>query len=44
MQRNGDELRLVTAPEVCASFERHLNNLRQVALSTPALEVLAIVV
>jgi hypothetical protein len=25
VQRHGDELRLVTAPEVTASVERHLN-------------------
>ena len=43
VQRHGDELRLVTAPEVCASVERHLNNPRPVALSNAALEVLAIV-
>src|SRR6266576_4404538 len=38
-----DELRLVTAPEVCSSVERHLNQPRPVALSNAALEVLAIV-
>src|SRR5205823_11424127 len=43
VQRHGDELRLVTAPEVCASVERHLNSPRPVALSNAALEVLAIV-
>ncbi|MBV9168481.1 MAG: SMC-Scp complex subunit ScpB [Chloroflexi bacterium] len=43
VQRHGDELRLVTAPEVSASVERHLNNPRPVALSNAALEVLAIV-
>jgi len=43
VQRHGDELRLVTAPEVTASVERHLNVERPVALSKAALEVLAIV-
>lgn len=43
VQRHGDELRLVTAPEVCASVERQLNQPRPVALSNAALEVLAIV-
>jgi chromosome segregation and condensation protein ScpB len=43
VQRHGDELRLVTAPEVCSSVERHLNQPRPVALSNAALEVLAIV-
>src|SRR5260370_30161179 len=43
VQRHGDELRLVTAPEVTASVERHLSAERPVALSTAALEVLAIV-
>jgi segregation and condensation protein B len=43
VQRHGDELRLVTAPEVTASVERHLNHPRPVALSSAALEVLAIV-
>ena len=43
MQRHGDELRLVTAPEVSSSVERHLNQPRPVALSRAALEVLAIV-
>jgi segregation and condensation protein B len=43
VQRHGDELRLVTAPEVCSSVERHLNHPRPVALSNAALEVLAIV-
>ncbi|MBV9174377.1 MAG: SMC-Scp complex subunit ScpB [Chloroflexi bacterium] len=43
VQRHGDELRLVTAPEVCSSVERHLNSPRPVALSNAALEVLAIV-
>ena len=43
LQRHADELRLVTAPEVAASIERHLGNPRPVALSKAALEVLAIV-
>ena len=43
VQRHGDELRLVTAPEVTASVERHLNVERPVALSKAALEVLAII-
>ncbi len=43
MQRHGDELRLVTAPEVSSSVERHLNDPRPVALSNAALEVLAVV-
>ena len=43
VQRHGDELRLVTAPEVTASVERHLNHPKEVALSRAALEVLAIV-
>lgn len=43
VQRHGDELRLVTALEVCSSVERHLNQPRPVALSTAALEVLAVV-
>src|SRR5262249_55756996 len=43
VQRHGDELRLVTAPEVCSSVPRHLNVERPVALSKAALEVLAIV-
>jgi segregation and condensation protein B len=43
VQRHGDELRLVTAPEVCSSVERHLNHPRPVALSGAAFEVLAIV-
>jgi segregation and condensation protein B len=43
VQRHGDELRLVTAPEVCSSVERHLNQPKPVALSNAALEVLAIV-
>ena len=37
------QLRLVTAPEVTASVERHLNVERPVALSKAALEVLAII-
>ena len=43
VQRHGDDLRLVTAPEVTASVERHLSHPRPVALSQAALEVLAIV-
>jgi segregation and condensation protein B len=43
VQRHGDELRLITAPEVTASVEGHLNVERPVALSKAALEVLAIV-
>ncbi|MBV9169493.1 MAG: SMC-Scp complex subunit ScpB, partial [Chloroflexi bacterium] len=43
VQRHGDELRLVTAPEVCSSVERHLNTPRPVPLSSAALEVLAVV-
>jgi segregation and condensation protein B len=43
VQRHGDELRLVTAPEVSASVERHLNLEKAVALSRASLEVLAIV-
>jgi segregation and condensation protein B len=43
VQRHGDELRLVTAPEVTRSVERHLNSEKTVALSRAALEVLAIV-
>jgi segregation and condensation protein B len=43
VQRYGDELRLVTAPEVSASVERHLNVPKPVSLSKAALEVLAIV-
>jgi segregation and condensation protein B len=43
LQRYGDELRLVTAPEVCSSVGRLLNVERPVALSKAALEVLAIV-
>ena len=33
VQRHGDELRLVTAPEVCSSVEPHLNHSRPEALS-----------
>jgi segregation and condensation protein B len=43
VQRHGDELRLVTAPEVTASIERHLSHPKPVALSQATLEVLAIV-
>ena len=43
VQRDGDELRLVTAPEVSPSVERYVNKPREVALSKAALEVLAIV-
>jgi segregation and condensation protein B len=43
VQRHGDEFKLVTASEVGASVERHLNKPREVALSRAALEVLAIV-
>ncbi len=43
VQRHGDQLRLVTAPEAVASVERHLNVAKNVALSRAALEVLAIV-
>jgi segregation and condensation protein B len=43
VQRHGDELQLVTAPEVSSSVERHLNHPRPVPLSNAALEVLAIV-
>jgi segregation and condensation protein B len=43
VQRHGDGLRLVTAPEAAPSVERHLNVARSVALSRAALEVLAIV-
>ena len=42
VQRHGDELKLVTAPEVSCSVERHVNRPREVALSKAALEVLAI--
>jgi len=43
VQRHGEELLLVTAPEVSKSIERHLGNERPVPLSRAALEVLAIV-
>jgi hypothetical protein len=43
VQRHGDELRLVTTPEMTASVERHLNVERPVALSKASLEVLAII-
>jgi len=43
VQRHGDELRLVTAPEVSSAVERHLNKPREVTLSSAALEVLAII-
>ncbi len=43
VQRHGDELRLVTAPEVSSSVSRHLNHPSPVPLSGAALEVLAIV-
>jgi segregation and condensation protein B len=43
VQRHRDELRLVTAPEVTSSVERHLEKKGPVALSKAALEVLAIV-
>jgi segregation and condensation protein B len=43
VQRHGDELRLVTAPEACSSVERHLSHPRPVPLSKAALECLAIV-
>jgi segregation and condensation protein B len=43
VQRHGDELRLVTAPEVSRSVERHVNKPKPVGLSKAALEVLAIV-
>jgi chromosome segregation and condensation protein ScpB len=39
VQRHGDELRLVTAPEVSKSVERHVNKPKQVGLSKAALEV-----
>ena len=44
VQRDGDELRLVTAPEVSPSVERYVNKPREVALSKAELEVPAIVV
>lgn len=40
-QRRGDELRLVTAPEVTASVERHLCHPKPVALSQAVLAILA---
>ncbi len=43
VQRHGEELSLVTAPESASSIERHLGTPRPVALSTAATEVLAIV-
>ncbi len=43
MQRQGDTLLLVTAPEVGKSAERHLGRDRAASLSKAALEVLAIV-
>jgi segregation and condensation protein B len=43
VQRHRDELRLVTAPEVTRSVDRHLEEKGPVALSRAALEVLAIV-
>ncbi|MBV9325894.1 MAG: SMC-Scp complex subunit ScpB, partial [Chloroflexi bacterium] len=43
VQRLGDALLLVTAPEVSGSVERHLKPSRPAALSKAALEVLAIV-
>jgi segregation and condensation protein B len=43
VQRHRDELRLVTAPEVSSSVERHVNKPREVALSKAAREVLAII-
>jgi len=43
VQRHGDDLRLVTAPQVAASVERHLSVPTSVSLSRAALEVLAIV-
>ena len=43
VQRHGDELRLVSAPEVSSSIERHLNVPKALSLSKAALEVLAIV-
>jgi len=43
VQRRGDELFLVTAPEVAPAIERHLGNPRPVQLSQAAREVLAIV-
>jgi hypothetical protein len=43
VQRHAEELRLITAPEVSSSVERHLNVAAPVGLSRAALEVLAIV-
>ena len=43
VQRHGHELRLVTAPEVSRSVERHVNKPKPVGLSKAALEVLAII-
>ncbi len=43
VQRHGDELSLVTAPELSKSIERHLGRDRPAALSKAALEVLAII-
>jgi segregation and condensation protein B len=43
VQRHGDELTLVTAPEVSRSVERHVNKPREAPLSQAALEVLAII-
>jgi segregation and condensation protein B len=43
VQPHGDELRLVTAPEVSSSLERHTNVEKPISLSKPALEMLAIV-
>jgi segregation and condensation protein B len=43
VQRHGEDLSLVTAPEIAKSIERHLGNPRPVALSRAAVEVLAIV-
>jgi segregation and condensation protein B len=43
VQRHGDELWLVTAPDVTKSIERHLNKPKEGALSKAALEVLAII-
>ena len=42
LQRRGDELFLVTAPEVSASVERHLGNPRPTPPSRAASEVLAL--
>ncbi|MBV9599255.1 MAG: SMC-Scp complex subunit ScpB, partial [Chloroflexi bacterium] len=43
VQRHGDELRLVTAPEVASSVERYLGRERRAGLSKVTLEVLSIV-